>query len=584
MPDDTIDELEALRGLAARLIPGAAPWGQFGRPTLLRPAVAAPDLPLDVPLPTGSRLIGSCSSGSYSLTLLDSEQSPQAVLRFYERELDTLGWYRHDTQGPSGFLPPGERATVQVLFCRSSGGPSLHVTATPSPQFGTELRLQTETDPQRTPCARPPGFRPHRTRDPRHISPLPPLVAPPGAIMESFGHVGGGGSYQAVATMQSNLALDQVADHFGRLLQEAGWKEDRAGGSWPVVWSAWSCHDETGEPVGGFLLAFQQDDRRCAVQVDREIAPGARHQAEIESREQARARERAAAEENTSRVETDASAIGEATGPLRELIQRIVAPAHPSSLDYANPELIVGRLPDALPIELPLPPASRVLGSLALGRRTMIYLESETRPQQILAFYRTHLSPPSWTFFGERRGLGGFAAASMPEAIAAQFCPAVTGPAISLGARVRPDGVADAQIEVIIDLDQTPCGNPNSPLTWEYRTQQPQLPILVAPPQSDFADGGGSGSELHWESRGYLYTALDLRTVADFYAHQFVTAGWQERGRGGDEVVRWSRWGSQEDEGVEALYLTVQQADRAGYFLLARASRHEGARSREGSG
>src|SRR5205823_1841382 len=96
----------------------------------------------------------------------------------------------------------------------------------------------------------------------------------------------------------------------GRLLEEAGWTEERVGETGPVIWSEWTCPNETGEVVGGFFLGFAQGEL-YSLQVDREISPGSRKQAEIESRERARAMERAAARDRSARVELEAPVTGD---------------------------------------------------------------------------------------------------------------------------------------------------------------------------------------------------------------------------------------------------------------------------------
>jgi hypothetical protein len=570
----SVSELQALSALAARLIPLWAPWGQFKERTVVRPGAVAPDLPADFPLPAGSRLIGSCTSGAFSLTLVDTGQSPQGTLRFYERELGARGWYRHAVYGSRGFLREGEQAAEWALFCRSPRGPSLRIGATPRPPTGTELHLQLETDAEHSPCASPGGVRLAGPRDPLQGSSLPLLIAPPGAIMQIHGTGGGGGSYQAHATMRSDLDLGGIGSHFRGLIEEAGWRQERSGETGPVNWSSWACRTEEGEEVKGFFFAFRQGQRLYSLQLDRDTAPGSRKQAEIESREQARAMERAATRDRTARVEIGATATGGIVEALRELILRIVAPADPNSPDASNPELFVGRMPNALPVELPLPPRSRVLGGLVLDGRTTIYLESETPPSEIVALYRTHLPAPSWNFLGEKTDLGGFAAPRVLEAKDVQFCPEGEGPAISIEAHARPDGVTDAQINLVTDLSHTPCGNPNVPPAWQYRNRQPGLPKLIAPVEADFAQGGGHGGEAVWEARGYLYTTADLGDVAEHYSRQFEAAGWKEQGRGGDEVVAWSQWSRRDDWGrrVDAIFLAVRHPGSGGYSLTAATS------------
>jgi hypothetical protein len=149
---------------------------------------------------------------------------------------------------------------------------------------------------------------------------------------------------------------------------------------------------------------------------------------------------------------------------------------------------------------------------------------------------------------------------------------------VAVDAHIRPDGMIDAQIAVVTDLVSTPCGNPNAPPAWQYTSRQPQIPVLIAPPESDFVGGGGRGSDTYLESRGYLYTAAGLRDIDAHYGRQFELDGWKERDRGEDDVSAWSRWRRHDEEGeqLDGLFLTAQFPDHDGYFLLARASRFSG--------
>jgi hypothetical protein len=266
--------------------------------------------------------------------------------------------------------------------------------------------------------------------------------------------------------------------------------------------------------------------------------------------------------------------MGEQAAALRELILRIVAPADPQSPEYANPLLLAGRLPDTLQIDLPLPPATRVLGSLLLTKRTTIYLESQTLPRQILSFYRERLPALRWSFFGEARNLGGFTVGEVPERASCQFCSATEAAGLSVSAHVTPSGVTDLRLQLVTDPSQTPCANPNTPPAWEYRNRQPRLPELAAPSEGDIVGGGGSGSPWHCESRGYLYTGMALSAVANHYGLQFQTSGWIRQDEGNDELVAWSRWARQaeEDRSVDALFLAVRYPNTDRYFLVARAS------------
>ncbi|MBV9279740.1 MAG: hypothetical protein JOZ41_06640, partial [Chloroflexi bacterium] len=591
MVDDMISELGTLGALAERLVSGGmgerpmrGHWTPPGPPTVIRPAAFPPELQrLEVPIPAESRLIGSSTRGAISYTFLDASLSPLDVLRFYEGELSARGWIRTDG-GPRSALWQGDLPSAHATFFRSSSGPSLHLQADRNGGGGADVWLQLETDPQRSHYGASPAY-------------IPPPPVPPSLLSIPLGGRAAGGSgpsqrggiFQEIRTIEySTIALaqlqrradgvvdepgrpdvgpDVVAHYYAGSLTEEGWTRRRAGRTGPAAWSTWTCADERGQEVAGFLLVFRQVDGRYAVQLDRDLAPGSREEAERESREQVRRRAREATG-GAVRVETAGAAAEDAARALREVLLRIALPP-PGHRPPGEPvQLVAGRLPEALPIQLPLPPVSRVLGSVVTGSRTAIFLESRTRPRALLDFYREHLSSPAWSFFGELPRRGGFLPQWLPdpgmlEPITGQFCSEVGGPGVTVTARVGRAGVTEARITVETDPGRTPCGNIMAAA--DYRRSPPQLPVLVAPPGSDFVEaegytGSGTDHGIRAEARGYLYAATDLQAVAGHYGRQLAAAGWERQGEGRDAVTAWSawRWEVGEGEREDALFLAVR--------------------------
>ena len=600
MVDDMMDELDTLSALAERLVPhGLADLPMSGRrrppgpPIVIRPAGLPAELrQLGMPVPIGSRLIGSCTSGTSSLTFLDAEQSPLDVLRFYEGELDARGWIRTDG-GPRGALWQGDLPIARAMFCRSSSGPSLHVQLDENPGRGTDIRLQLETDPQRSrqgalpPPVPPPPALPSRL-------PIPPNARAAGGS----GATQSGGIYQVLRTIQYlpiavnprqwlphgvaqdpfrfDPGLEGVADYYAEVLTEEGWTRRRAGRTDPAAWSTWTCPNEKGQEVAAFFLVVQEVDHLYSLQLECDLAPGSREKAERESREQVRGRTREAEE---VRVEMAGAATDDVASALRELLLRIALPPPGHNPRDEALQLVAGRLPEGLPITLPLPPGSRVLGSLVTGSRMTIYLSSRTRPRPLLDFYREQLSFPVWTFFGELPQWGGFLPQWLPdpamlEPVTGQFCSEVGGPGVTVMAQVRRVGATEARITVEADPIRTPCGNSMAAADY-HRRPCAQLPVLVAPPESDFVEaegftGGGTDRTIRGEARGYLYTAMDLEAVAAHYGRQFEAAGREREAEGRDDVVAWSTWSR--DEGwqqEDTLFLATRYPDTDRYLLQA---------------
>lgn len=88
------------------------------------PAQLPPDLPVEIPLPEGSRIVGSVlNSGGLEMVAIysDALQSPQGILAFYRELLLGHGWYELDPDGqrPGGFNAPDHSYQVHGRFCRS---------------------------------------------------------------------------------------------------------------------------------------------------------------------------------------------------------------------------------------------------------------------------------------------------------------------------------------------------------------------------------------------------------------------------------------------------------------------------------
>lgn len=148
------------------------------------------------------------------------------------------------------------------------------------------------------------------------------------------------------------------------------------------------------------------------------------------------------------------------------------------------------------------------------------------------------------------------------------FCPEEEGPSFTVKAWMDPEGHVELTLHVFTDPTGSPCWAGNR---WAHRGRpQPALPVLSAPPDADFLGGGGHGGMDSWESRGFLFTALDLSSVARWYREQFEADGWTEVDEGGDEVVAWSGWEKVPDR---ALFIALRQPGANAYTLIARGTR-----------
>jgi hypothetical protein len=173
-------ELTRMRELAERLLIIQAPFAIPQSPPELLVGRLPDGLPLDLPLPVGTRIVGSMRrerpllpgaaviSGQMTEIVLDVPSAPEDVLHFYEHEMRARGWPLRDNGGalrPGGFTPvpmhPGR------TFSREPDGPLVSVRAADLPGRLSDVRINVA--PAR---ARPPGF-----------GVLPSLAPPQGVVI-----------------------------------------------------------------------------------------------------------------------------------------------------------------------------------------------------------------------------------------------------------------------------------------------------------------------------------------------------------------------------------------------------------------
>ena len=210
-------------------------------------------LPVDIPLPDGSRVIGSVVRGDESIQIvLDASQRPDLVLDFYRQQMQAAGWSPQDQSAtPSGgFVPPSLAAGV--TYCQSRAGPALFINASADPGQTTDVRLTLNTSKtQGYPCSQQPGSGPISNQL------IPRLVAPSGARQVEGGSGGSsnGSSYNtATYTTDQNAAM--LASFYGDQLTQASWTKLDAGQSGPVSWSTWSLQDKQGTSWQGVFFAL----------------------------------------------------------------------------------------------------------------------------------------------------------------------------------------------------------------------------------------------------------------------------------------------------------------------------------------
>ena len=246
------DDPALLRELAERVIspPFPDPSGQM-HPVTLLPGALPDDLPLRVPMPPGSRLIGSVvhsqPGGRQVDIVLDVPGSAADALAFAALALADQGFAR--PQIDRGFRP-GFQPTLQPsvgIFCAGPTGPWLNVNVFPKQDGPADMRYTLNTGFP-GPCggAPPPPFPGPSVL----LGRLPALYAPQGVQVPEGSVSGGPGIAATDVVALTGLAAVDLETAFEQQLTAAGWTRLDSGASGPLAWSSWALPDGSTQ---GFL-------------------------------------------------------------------------------------------------------------------------------------------------------------------------------------------------------------------------------------------------------------------------------------------------------------------------------------------
>ncbi|MGB9632204.1 MAG: hypothetical protein ACPL8I_02645 [Chloroflexaceae bacterium] len=230
-------------------------------------------------------------------------------------------------------------------------------------------------------------------------------------------------------------------------------------------------------------------------------------------------------------------------------------------------QLRAGSVSAQLPLEVPVPDGSAVLGSVehANGDVTVLF-DSDRTAAEVVAFYRMQLTAAGWYEPATRRATGGFVfGAGAAERHWLQFCKGRHGPGLELCVQQRDGQPTAVRLDLRRDGRYEPCA-------YEERLSpyEEQLPSLKPPAGSRQLPGNGAASSNFQFSDAILETREDLASVGDYYAAQLVAAGWQSEGFAVAPQLVWHSWTFVDREGEhwQGLFLARRRTSLPGEVLL----------------
>jgi hypothetical protein len=225
------------------------------------------NLPFELPIPPGSRVIGGVARSPEHIDILLDVPLPAAqALAFYKERLQAAGWTEPEQfigmPQRGGFMhSPPLALQHSTYFCQGPRGPSLHFNAVKEQAGFTDVRLSLNLDERESPCAHAARALKHHRHALGFDQLIPSLVPPEGARQ-----LGGGSgssssdSCYSSATLEADDDLATLAAHYAGQLEQAGWTRTAAGQSGPLAWHTWMLKDEDGEPWRGFFFILKTPD------------------------------------------------------------------------------------------------------------------------------------------------------------------------------------------------------------------------------------------------------------------------------------------------------------------------------------
>ncbi len=246
------------------------------------------------------------------------------------------------------------------------------------------------------------------------------------------------------------------------------------------------------------------------------------------------------------------------------------------------PRLLLGRLPDDLPLRLPLPPGAQVVGSLVHGQSidetpvtllATILVDAPLAGERVSEFYIEQLKALGWTFQSFHGG--GFVSV-LPGGFAhLRFTSPVDGYALMITAQPGHGSASAAAPEttlsIIVHRDNPQMAARRRGMGHEnMRANESLIPTLMPPPGALQQGGGSGGGMKRWEANTRMESERPVAEVIAWYDRQLTRGGWTRRNGDASGPVGWSFWSLTDSAGEpwRGLLVTLSNPDHPSHYFV----------------
>lgn len=247
---------------------------------------------------------------------------------------------------------------------------------------------------------------------------------------------------------------------------------------------------------------------------------------------------------------------------LKQLIQRLVSSSFLSAIPREQIGVYLGKLPEALPVALPIPQGAKIVGSVLVPNTTMIAaLDAPQNKADVFAFYKDQLQSTGWQAQVDPRNVT--LAASQRT-----FCLKEKQLTLQVAVVSKEPSVSDLRLTLFMDPKFVSCG----PLVPAEESSSMAIDFsdlsLLASERLISQSGGGGAYD--YSATLIFETDLKAQAILDNFTKQLEAKGWQQLESGAGASLHWSTWQYQDPKkqtwnGVLDLFQSPENSSR--YFL-----------------
>jgi hypothetical protein len=198
------------------------------------------------------------------------------------------------------------------------------------------------------------------------------------------------------------------------------------------------------------------------------------------------------------------------------------------------PEIVVRRLPESVPFDVPRPENARIVGGLARPSNGTLVFSVAQRPRDAVRAYEELLRRSGWE--EPTHGGGGF---RPPDVIrSGVFCQGEKR-SISTTAAERGDGETYLQVRYSEADRYSQCEEPRRE---SFAVQRGPMPTLDPPQRTAIVDANVGGNRNYMEASARLKTDLRPAQLVAHYGEQLKAEGWAQRSETSGEGVSAQAW------------------------------------------